>query len=418
MADDLKLKANALKSGLKPIWCPGCGDFGVLASAYRAFAELDLDPDNTVIVSGIGCSSRFPGFVATYGFHGVHGRALPTAMGVKLANPDLNVIAVGGDGDGFAIGGGHFPHAARRNVDITYIIMNNQTYGLTKGQVSPTSLHDQKSPSTPFGNLEEPMNVLATAIAADCSYVAQGASFRAKELTELIVEGIRHPGFSFIDAFSPCTAFNNTTQEWKEAVEVLPAEHDSSSRPAAFAAALTDPMGIGIYYRSERPTLDGRVRAMQDASPAGSVEELIDGFSIVPREPRRGALGRRSVLFERVRGARDARDEAPLRGAAAVERLGDRLAVDARRHAVAQAVCARAHGRHLPVQGARLAGRHRADGPGVRERRIRVVRPLVHEPYRALRVGEPDRSRAAARSRPPSRPGSGSRASPCSGSRA
>ena len=146
LADELKVKANALKSELKPIWCPGCGDFGVLAAAYRAFAELDLDPDRTVIVSGIGCSSRFPGFVATYGFHGVHGRALPTAMGVKLANPDLNVIAVGGDGDGFAIGGGHFPHAARRNVDITYIIMNNQTYGLTKGQVSPTSLHDQKSP--------------------------------------------------------------------------------------------------------------------------------------------------------------------------------------------------------------------------------------------------------------------------------
>jgi len=193
------------------------------------------------------------------------------------------VIAVGGDGDGFAIGGGHFPHAARRNVDITYIIMNNQTYGLTKGQVSPTSLHDQKSPSTPFGNLEEPMNVLATAIAADCSLVAQGASFRAKELTELIVEGIRHPGFSFVDAFSPCTAFNNTTQEWKEAVYNLPAEHDSSSRPAAFAASLSDPMGIGIFYRSERPTLDGRVRAMQDAAPAGSLEELIDGFAVAPR---------------------------------------------------------------------------------------------------------------------------------------
>jgi 2-oxoglutarate ferredoxin oxidoreductase subunit beta len=162
--------------------------------------------------------------------------------------------------------------------------MNNQTYGLTKGQVSPTSLHDQKSPSTPFGNLEEPMNVLATAIAADCSYVAQGASFRSKELTELIVEGIRHPGFSFIDAFSPCTAFNNTTQEWKDSVYNLPAEHDSSSRPTAFAAALSDPMGIGIYYRAERPTLDGRVRAMQEASPQASVEDLIDGFAIVPRE--------------------------------------------------------------------------------------------------------------------------------------
>ena len=128
------------------------------------------------------------------------------------------------------------------------------------------------------------MNVLATAIAADCSYVAQGASFRSKELTELIVEGIRHPGFSFIDAFSPCTAFNNTTQEWKESVYNLPAEHDSSSRPAAFAAALADPMGIGIYYRSRRPTLDGRVRAMQEASPEGSLEDLIDGFAIEPRE--------------------------------------------------------------------------------------------------------------------------------------
>ena len=193
-------------------------------------------------------------------------------MGVKLANPDLDVIAVGGDGDGFAIGGGHFPHAARRNVDITYVIMNNQTYGLTKGQVSPTSLHDQKSPSTPFGNLEEPMNVLATAIAADCSFVAQGASFRSKELTELIVEGIQQPGFSFIDAFSPCTAFNNTTQEWKEAVHNLPAEHDPSDRAAAFAAALDDPMGIGhlLPPRAARRSTAGSARCRTRPSRARS----------------------------------------------------------------------------------------------------------------------------------------------------
>jgi 2-oxoglutarate ferredoxin oxidoreductase subunit beta len=201
-------------------------------------------------------------------------------MGVKLANPDLDVIAVGGDGDGFAIGGGHFPHAARRNVDITYIIMDNQTYGLTKGQVSPTSLADQRSPSTPFGNLEEPMNVVATAVSADCSFVARGASFRAKELTELIVEGITQPGFSFIDAFSPCTAFNNTTQEWKEAVHTLPADHDSSNRAGAFAAALDDPMAIGVFYRRERPTLDARVRAMQKRGEPGSVEEFLDGFAV------------------------------------------------------------------------------------------------------------------------------------------
>jgi 2-oxoglutarate ferredoxin oxidoreductase subunit beta len=204
-------------------------------------------------------------------------------MGVKLANPELDVIAVGGDGDGFAIGGGHFPHAARRNIDVTYVMMNNQTYGLTKGQVSPTSLHDQKSPSTPYGNVEEPMNVLATAIAADCSFVAQGASFRSKELTELIVEGIKQPGFSFIDAFSPCTAFNNTTQEWKEAVHNLAAEHDPADRAAAFAAALDAPMGIGIYYRRVRATLDGRLRAMQEAAEPGSVDELLDGFAVAEK---------------------------------------------------------------------------------------------------------------------------------------
>jgi 2-oxoglutarate/2-oxoacid ferredoxin oxidoreductase subunit beta len=283
LADELKVKANRFKSDLKPIWCPGCGDFGVLAAAYRAFAELDLDPDRTVIVSGIGCSSRFPGFVTTYGFHGVHGRALPTAMGVKLANPDLTVIAVGGDGDGFAIGGGHFPHAARRNVDITYVIMDNQTYGLTKGQVSPTSLHDQRSPSTPYGNLEEPMNVIATAVGADCGFVARGASFRSKELTELIVEGIQQPGFSFIDAFSPCTAFNNTTQSWKEAVHQLPADHDQRDRAAAFAAALDDKMTLGIFYRHDRPSLDRLVREMQEAAEPVTVDELVDGFVVAPR---------------------------------------------------------------------------------------------------------------------------------------
>lgn len=274
---------NSFKSDLKPIWCPGCGDFGVLAAAYRAFAELDLDPDSTVIVSGIGCSSRFPGFVTTYGFHGVHGRALPTAMGVKLANPKLDVVVVGGDGDGFAIGGGHFPHAARRNIDITYVVMDNQIYGLTKGQVSPTSGYEQKSPSTPSGNLEQPLNLMATAVAADCAFVARGASFRAKELTELIVEGIRHPGFSFISAYSPCTAFNNTTQAWKEACQPLSEAHDPTDRRQAFSAALDDEMTLGVLYRSQKPTLDGQVKAMQDAAEPVTVEALIDSFAIGQR---------------------------------------------------------------------------------------------------------------------------------------
>lgn len=272
--------AKEYKSDLKPIWCPGCGDFGVLAAAYRAFAELDLDPDRTVIVSGIGCSSRFPGFVTTYGYHSVHGRALPTALGVKMANPELEVIAVGGDGDGFAIGGGHFPHAARRNIDITYVIMNNETYGLTKGQVSPTSRHDQKSPSSPFGNQEEPLNTMATAIAADASFVARGASFRAKELTELIIAGMTNPGFSFIDAYSPCTSFNNTTQIWKDDVHQLDETHDPTDRAAAFAQALDDPMSLGIFYKHEKPTMVQRFQALKDAAEPSTVDELLDSYAL------------------------------------------------------------------------------------------------------------------------------------------
>lgn len=272
--------AKSYKSDLKPIWCPGCGDFGVLAATYRAFAELDLDPDKTVIVSGIGCSSRFPGFVTTYGYHGVHGRALPTAMGVKMANPELEVIAVGGDGDGFAIGGGHFPHAARRNVDITYVVMDNEIYGLTKGQVSPTSLHAQKSPSSPYGNVEEPLNTMATAIAADASFVARGASFRAKELTELVIAGIQNPGFSFIDAYSPCTSFNNTTQVWKADVSQLDENHDPTDRAAAFGKALGDPMALGIFYKHERPTMAQRLQALKDEAEPATTEELLDSYAL------------------------------------------------------------------------------------------------------------------------------------------
>jgi 2-oxoglutarate ferredoxin oxidoreductase subunit beta len=276
----MAVDAKDFKSDLKPIWCPGCGDFGVLAAAYRAFAELELDPDKTVVVSGIGCSSRFPGFVTTYGYHGVHGRALPTAMGVKMANPELEVIAVGGDGDGFAIGGGHFPHAARRNVDITYVIMNNQIYGLTKGQVSPTSMHDQKSPTSPGGNMEQPLNTMATAIAADASFVARGASFRTKELTELIVQGMQNPGFSFVDAYSPCTAFNNTTQIWKDEAKPLAESHDPSDRAAAFARALEDPMALGVYYKHEKPTMVEQYQALKNAAKPTSVDALLDSYAL------------------------------------------------------------------------------------------------------------------------------------------
>ncbi len=272
-------KPKDYKSELKPIWCPGCGDFGVLASLYRAFAELDLDPLNTVVVSGIGCSSRLPGFVTTYGVHTLHGRPLPVAMGVKLANPELTVIAVGGDGDGFAIGAGHFPHAARRNIDVTYLVMDNEIYGLTKGQVSPTSLTDQKAPTTPWGNLETPLNTLAFAIASNASFVARGASFNTKTLTELIVQAIEHKGFSYIDAMSPCVIFNNTQESWKERVTDVEPDHDPADRVAAFDLALRGGFKLGILYRELRPTLDEKYAALVERTPDSDIATMMDSFN-------------------------------------------------------------------------------------------------------------------------------------------
>lgn len=274
-----KRKPTDYKSDLKPIWCPGCGDFGVLASLYRAFAELDLDPAKTVVVSGIGCSSRLPGFVSTYGFHSLHGRPLPVAMGVKLANPDLNVIAVGGDGDGFAIGAGHFPHAARRNIDITYLVMDNEIYGLTKGQVSPTSLTDQKAPSTPWGNLETPLNTLAFAVASGASFVARGASFNTKLLTELIVQAMEHKGFSYIDAMSPCVVFNNHQEEWKELVTDVSPDHDAADKVAAFDLALKGGFKLGILYREQRATLNEKYKALVDAAKDSTIEQMLEAFN-------------------------------------------------------------------------------------------------------------------------------------------
>lgn len=274
-----KRKANDYKSDLKPIWCPGCGDFGVLASLYRAFAELDLDPAKTVIVSGIGCSSRLPGFVSTYGVHTLHGRALPVAMGVKLANPDLTVVAVGGDGDGFAIGAGHFPHAARRNIDVTYLVMDNEIYGLTKGQVSPTSLTEQKAPSTPWGNLETPLNTLAFAIASGAGFVARGASFNTKALTELIVQAVEHRGFSYIDALSPCVMFNNTMDEWKGQVTDVAPGHDVTDKVKAFDLALRGGFTLGIVYRETRPTLDEKYRQLIARTPDSDIDQMLEAFS-------------------------------------------------------------------------------------------------------------------------------------------
>ena len=200
---------------VKQNWCPGCGDFSVQAAIQRALGNLGRAPHEVVIVSGIGCSSRLPGYINAYGFHSIHGRSLPLAQGVKLANLALTVLACGGDGDGFAIGLGHTIHAMRRDLDITYIVMDNHVYGLTKGQVSPRSDRGFVTKTSPDGSAETPVSALELALSAGAGFIAQGFSKELNELASLIEAGIRHVGFSFINVFSPCVTFNKVnTYDW------------------------------------------------------------------------------------------------------------------------------------------------------------------------------------------------------------
>jgi 2-oxoglutarate ferredoxin oxidoreductase subunit beta len=203
------------KNDVKPNWCPGCGDFSVQSAIQRAAANIGLEPEQLAIVSGIGCSGRISGYIRAYGFHGIHGRSLPIAQGVKVANKELTVIAAGGDGDGFAIGIAHTIHAIRRNIDMTYIVMDNQIYGLTKGQTSPRSDLGFVTKSTPKGSVESPLSIMEMALSAGATFVAQGFSSDIKELTEIIQAGINHKGFSLINVFSPCVTYNKiNTYEW------------------------------------------------------------------------------------------------------------------------------------------------------------------------------------------------------------
>ncbi len=253
-----------MKGRVDPDWCPGCGDFGVLAAVQKALVEMQIPNHNVVTISGIGCSSNFPGYMNTYGMHTLHGRALAVATGLKLANHDLTVLVTGGDGDGFGIGGNHFVHSMRRNVDLLYIVMDNQIYGLTTGQTSPTSRVGMKTKSMPFGNIEAPVNPISLALAAGATFVARGYSAEQKQLTELIKQGILHKGFSFIDVFSPCVTYNhdNTYQWFKPRVKKLEDDpaYDSSDWTAAMGKSLLwdDEIPIGKFFeRTDVPTLHG-----------------------------------------------------------------------------------------------------------------------------------------------------------------
>src|SRR5512140_60427 len=206
------LQAKDFKSDLKPIWCPGCGDFGVVQAIYRALAAIGRPSHEIAFVSGIGCSSRIPGYTTAYGFNSVHGRSLPIAQGIKLARPDPLVLAAGGDGDGFAIGGGHVPHAIRRNIDLTYIVMDNQIYGLTKGQLSPTSEKGRKTVTSAYGSLEQPVNPRLYTLAFGAGFVAQATPADMAGMAQVIEEAIRYPGFAFVNVQSPCVTYGLDNQ--------------------------------------------------------------------------------------------------------------------------------------------------------------------------------------------------------------
>jgi 2-oxoglutarate/2-oxoacid ferredoxin oxidoreductase subunit beta len=271
MSPTPSLTPRDFKSDLKPIWCPGCGDFGVLQAIYRALAAIGRPPHEVALISGIGCSSRIPGYTTAYGFNGVHGRALPIAQGLKLARPELLVLAAGGDGDGFSIGGGHVSHAIRRNDDLTYIVMDNQTYGLTKGQLSPTSAKGRHTVTSPLGSLENPVNPLLYVLAYGAPFVAQGTPADMPGLAAMIEEALRFPGFAFVNVQSPCVTYGEEDQQLKVHKTVLQhlasLGHDPGDRLAAIQKAMShgDALLSGVFYRDPDPppTLGALVRERQ-----------------------------------------------------------------------------------------------------------------------------------------------------------
>ncbi len=302
----------------KPVWCPGCGDHGIMAALKQAFASLDLKSHQIVIVSGIGCGSKLPDYVHAYGYMSIHGRPLAVATGVKLTNPELTVVVVDGDGDAYGIGGNHLIHTARRNMDITHIVQNNQVYALTKGQFSPTTDRGRRTSTSPFGVIEAPIMPLALALAAGATFVARGAAFDPRHAAGLMAEAISHPGYALLDVLQPCVSFNKiNTYEWyrqrvykveERAQERLAGDgpgddqcddrgddaransHDSGDFQAAMKLAREwgdrIPLGV-IYRRTEEPyhsSLPGLARGPLPARPlddmgADGFARLLDGYA-------------------------------------------------------------------------------------------------------------------------------------------
>lgn len=260
---------NPFDKNCKPDWCPGCGNYGIWASLKNAFVNLSLKPENVVVAGDIGCSSKLPEYVRAYNFVGLHGRVIPLASGIKLANHELTVVAVGGDGGIYGEGGNHLLHAARRNINMTVIVNDNHVYALTKGQASPTTDAGAKTSATPAGSLEIPLNPILVALASGASFVARGFAGDPPHLTKLIEMALTHKGFAIIDILQPCVSFNNvnTFQWYVERVYKLDEEknHDFSDLSAALTKAQEwgDRIPVGLIYQHERPTCEEQIPTLK-----------------------------------------------------------------------------------------------------------------------------------------------------------
>jgi len=273
------------KSGVKPVWCPGCGHFGSLSAFYKGLVANEIDPKNMALISGIGCSGRFSHFVKGYCFHVLHGRVLPVCQGIAASTRGLTVVGISGDGDALAIGGGHLPHAARRNPNMVYMILDNAIYGLTKGQFSPTTKQNSVTASSPYGVTEDRIDPLSLLLGYNASFVARGWSANNKQLAMIMAEAIKHRGFSVVHVLSPCVTFNKEiTYDYLSSKTVeLPEDYDPSNKVKAFKYA-QDPEKIytGIFYKEERPTLQqyhaSALETAQQSEHAGNWDHLLDGF--------------------------------------------------------------------------------------------------------------------------------------------
>ena len=256
------LKAKDFDTDVFPTWCPGCGDFGIWAALKNAFVKLNLPPHKVILVFGIGCSGNFASFIKGYVFHSLHGRALPPAVGARLANNEMTVIAIGGDGDGFAEGLNHTMQTIRSNINITYIVHDNHVYSLTTGQTSPTSLPGFKTKTTPEGSFEYPINPLALAVSVGGTFVARGFAGDIPHLSDLIVQGVQHKGFSFVDVMQPCPTFNKElTYDWyrERIYKVEEKGYVPDNKYKAWEISqeeITEKIATGVIYKEDRLTLE------------------------------------------------------------------------------------------------------------------------------------------------------------------